>query len=140
MDIQDHINLVKQEYYGVRTGMTEMLKQAVNEGMDREDVETAIKTFLYAVQGDCDVEDGITALEKWEELKVRHKIMTLNETSEHDDPIMDINELAKYMNRSKNWIYKHSHELPKIPTGKHGKLLFRKSKIDAYLKKHTGGE
>jgi len=53
------------------------------------------------------------------------------------DPVLDIEGAVRHTGKSKNWIYKHSHELTRIQNGKRGKLLFRRSVLDTYLKKHS---
>ena len=53
------------------------------------------------------------------------------------DEILDIKGCAAYMKVSTNWIHKHSHELPRIQSGKRGRLRFWRSEIDAYLEKHS---
>ena len=53
------------------------------------------------------------------------------------DPVLTFKEAVKYMGVSENWLYKHSNKLDRIQSGKRGKLRFRKSVIDKYLRKHT---
>ena len=54
-----------------------------------------------------------------------------------DDTIFDVEGLAHYLKRNKGWVYKNSHKLPHIQTGKRGGLRFRKSDIDKYLKSQS---
>ena len=54
--------------------------------------------------------------------------------TDNDDPIYDVKGLHNYTGWTVNWIHKHSYLLTHIQYGKRGKLRFRKSDIDKYLK------
>ncbi len=63
----------------------------------------------------------------------------LSHTSPDNDPVFDVDALAKYLRVGKQWVYQkiHTNEIPHYKVGKYPR--FRKSKIDEWLDQASMG-
>jgi excisionase family DNA binding protein len=64
----------------------------------------------------------------------------LSRTLPDDDPVFDVDSLAKYLRVGKQWVYQklHAREIPHYKMGKYPR--FRKSKIDEWLDQTVPGK
>ncbi len=132
-DYKAQVRALVQGQFSGSEAMRSVIVDMVRDGIPEAKAEGLIMAILSDVF-ECD--DWLSYLTDYRELRLKAGEGSSTVTPD-DDPIFDVAGLERYMKRGRNWIYKNSHKLPHIQTGKRGKLLFRRSDIDKYLKSQS---